>query len=114
MVLAGIQQYYKRNIAIPSFDTLCYLTLKVDWKTAENHAEMFWFTTIGNVYTPEYKINEIAGALRKQFSADLPNHGMQLLNELRRWKTFWEEEMQQRRQNGGEEKPGCTINEGKK
>ena len=53
------------------------------------------------MFTPEYKINEIAAALRKQFNADLPNHGMQLLNELRRWKTFWEEEMQQRRTEGG-------------
>ena len=70
---AMIQQYYKHNIAIPSLDTLLS-DIKSRLKDGRNHAEMF---------TPEYKINEIAAALRKQFSADLPNHGMQLLHELR-------------------------------
>ena len=106
---AVIQQYYKRNIAIPSLDT-SLSDIKSRLKDGRNHAEIFGLLP-SVMFTPEYKINEIAAALRKQFSADLPNHGMQLLNELRRWKTFWEKEMQQRRTEGG--KP-VHHNRGKK
>ena len=61
------------NIAIPLLDTL-QSDIKSRLKDGRNHAEIFVLRP-SVMFTPEYEINEVAAALRKQFSADLPNHG---------------------------------------
>ena len=55
---AVIQQDYKRNIVIPSLDTLLS-DIKSRLKDGRNHAEIFGLLT-SVMFTPEYKINEIA------------------------------------------------------